>query len=117
MVKESKEEGEEEMSLNFDKRMFLCANGHEYESKEPITTSYFEQVISPQLHNPNDRAKANDRCKICGAQIVNESDYKDGKIVAGAILDPKYREKIPKLKAQKAGVKTNVKSKGNSRKV
>lgn len=66
------------------KRIFRCQKGHEYESKEPITTGYFEAVISPRLRSKY-RAKANDSCKICNSPIMSETNYVNGKPISGAI--------------------------------
>ncbi len=54
-------------------RVFTCKNGHSYKSKKPINTGYFDK-----------RAK-NDMCKKCGAVIISEDDYVDGKLVMGAV--------------------------------
>ena len=66
-------------------RIFKCRNGHSYKSKEPITTSWFEanqELFRRSLIQK--KVKANDKCKICGADIVAEDDYVNGKVVMGA---------------------------------
>lgn len=67
----------------FDKRIFRCENGHEYESDEPIQSA-IQQAMRYAVGNKN--IKCNSFCKFCDAMITSEVDYKDGKIVAGAIL-------------------------------
>jgi len=67
------------------KRIFECKNGHRYESKNPITTSWAEthQPILDVIFGK--KWEANTRCKICGAVIVKEDDFVNGKVVMGAV--------------------------------
>ena len=73
------------------KRIFKCKNGHEYESNQPITTSWAESnQPMPFLSMLFGRyIQANDRCKFCFAQIMSETDYVNGKAVMGAVYCPK----------------------------
>lgn len=80
------------------KRIFTCKNGHSYESKEPITTSWAEEnapavkpakylfgfipISPPEIIFPY---KANDKCNICGAVVIKEDDYVDGKLTMGGV--------------------------------
>ena len=61
-------------------RIFTCKNGHEYESKEPVTTDWAEINLPPQL-----KVKANDKCKFCKEIIISEQDYVNEKVVMGAV--------------------------------
>ena len=89
----------------FEKRIFKCINGHEYESKECLSNGnglpcgvqdavYLLGFIpiSPPRIIFND--KANNRCKKCGAIIISETDYFEGKPVAGCVLAPEFYPKV-----------------------
>lgn len=68
------------------KRIFECKNGHRYENKEPITTSWAELHLNNFAWSPfMKKIKANDMCKICGVEIIKEDDFVDGKCVMGAV--------------------------------
>ena len=61
-------------------RIFTCKNGHNYKSKKPINTGFVNSMF-PLLK----LEKANDHCKKCGAVIISEEDYVNGKVVMGAV--------------------------------
>lgn len=59
------------------KIIFRCRKGHEYESKEPITTGW------AQLRG---LGKKNDVCKKCGADIIAEEVFDSkGNLAYGAL--------------------------------
>ena len=65
------------------KRIFRCENGHEYESRKPLTCGIHDILLEAV---GSDLRIGNDKCKICGAKIISESDYVKGKLVMGAVL-------------------------------
>ena len=66
------------------KRIFTCKNGHSYESKEPIKSSFHQVMNFMLLGKDAIDLHCNDFCKICSAPIMSEDDYVNGKIVMGA---------------------------------
>lgn len=69
------------------KRIHKCINGHEYESKHPITTEWAEKNIPFNFSIPfiQKKIKANDRCKICGQVIISEICFEGDKLVMGSV--------------------------------
>ena len=68
---------------DFDKRIFICENGHSYESDKAVESPIQKGML--YAVSQDESITCNGYCKICDARIIREDDYKDGKIVAGAI--------------------------------
>jgi len=66
-------------------RIFECKNGHRYKSKKPIICSVHQIMNFMFLGKDAIDLHCNDYCRICGAVIVKEDNYVDGKVVMGAV--------------------------------
>lgn len=67
-------------------RIFTCKNGHRYKSKKLIKSLVHQIINGMLLGEGMINLHCNDFCKICGAKIVSELDYVNGKLVMGAAL-------------------------------
>ena len=84
------------------KRIFRCIDGHEYESKEPLSAGnglpievkkavYLFGIIPiwPPRIVYND--KANDTCKLCEGSIISEDCYHKGELIKGAVRMGRFK--------------------------